>query len=326
MAHSKAILIEYCVSFTNEDFQGGLQSPDQSYDQVKKDIDSSISSGLFDSTLHAVSDNIDSPLVTASTSTPTVVVEAPTTEIVVIVRPTAEPTRTPGPSAVRTTPLPTSPVVAVVKVEKVTTSSVASDLGTVLNVYLITSSTSSTKVAGTLYCKAILTSLASPPKSTEAVVSSGIAVQFSSIASPIDITITDLIPSTSYNLYCHIVSSTGGEGSKFDMLRSAYTFQAACCKELTVTTAPIAIYADTSLYPTGDTSNIFKFQLSWQPGTDVGVSPYLAYANGTALPSNIVVATPATISFKWSDQLASALTGQFFLSGISSLEGDFRLM
>ena len=82
-------------------------------------------------------------------------------------------------------------------------------------------------------------------------------VHYKSAIDPAGVTviIPGLIALTSYTSYCYM-EAAGGWGVSYDtMLKTAMSFDTACCKDITFLNAPSYVFGDPTKYKSGSSSN-----------------------------------------------------------------------
>eukprot|EP01040_Poterioochromonas_malhamensis_P009810 gene9810-10654_t len=139
----------------------------------------------------------------------------------------------------------------------------------------------------------------------------GVTASYSAGAQSVKVTLTGLIPSTSYTAYCLVENIVGRYSAFTQVTQNALTFSSDCCKALSFTTAPSFIVNDYTLYTTATYSgkNVYSFSLDYLPstGTTLVVQPTV-----TGAASNII--------FKFSPSSFS------FTSSSTSLKASFSLV
>jgi hypothetical protein len=141
------------------------------------------------------------------------------------------------------------------------------------------------------------------------------------------LTITNLIPSTNYSIYCFaedsylVGRSTGVEVSIQKKLSASTT----CCRPLTFSNKPNTVSGVLSTY-SGVSTTLYQFvySIGSTPFSFLTVTPILSSVDGTGVGDIIVV--PASKTFTSSDKTVTQLQGKFLLSGVSSANVRIELV
>jgi hypothetical protein len=235
--------------------------------------------------------------------------------------PTATPTKTPTirPST-RPTPAPStsaptldhsSPVI-----DSITT------LVTRTTITLNTKFTKATVYAGTTYCAALTPGTV--VDSARRVITASNVKSSTYLAGALNTTVTmsGLLSMNNYTTYCATVTINGDTSSSANVVATAKNLKTACCKLITFSNAPTAVYGDTNKYTPAQASQfVFTYKLSSNPGATVTVTPEIRDSNNDVVST--VVALPAAATFTASStNLASSLV---LTASSSSLSGTFTL-
>jgi hypothetical protein len=177
----------------------------------------------------------------------------------------------------------------------------------------------STKDApGSVYC-AVFPANSPPPASADLVVSNGVMVTYKSALSRagVYVTVPGLISLASYQSYCYVEAQGGIGMSNAAVLKTAATFDTACCKAIAFGNAPTYVFGDVTKYPAGTASSkyVFTYSVEAYPRYDpyVAVTPRFYFLNGSRVNGGIS-AVPRSVTFTpgmAATQLTSA--GQFYI-------------
>ena len=172
---------------------------------------------------------------------------------------------------------------------------------------------------GLVYCAALRRGFT--PASVNAIKSkkfSGIISTISSNSSA-TVTVAGLVPVTDYDVYCYAEDLSGNGGLLSSTLGSMVGLTTLCCKLVTFSSAPPAVYSDPSVYfntsaasGASSSSYTYSYQLSASPSKQIVVNIVLKYINGTV--SSTVYALPPSLSYS-NASFSVALIGNFILSG-----------
>ena len=178
---------------------------------------------------------------------------------------------------------------------------------------------------GTLYCAAILSG--KNITSTGSVVSAqfdgtssrGASVTIPATASyPLNLmmTISGMAALQVYAVYCYVQPLSGTGNSLTDVISTKTYAYMTCCKLVSYSNAPAFVSADISKYSSSSASSyLFTYILSDPPAFYLTITPYV-FRLGMA-----VTATPRFFNIT----KTSLLTGQFYLSGDSTLNGPYTI-
>lgn len=112
------------------------------------------------------------------------------------------------------------------------------------------------------------------------------------------VTVKELIPLTPYYIYCGVRNFLQLTSTNSEITSAMIRTTTACCKSITVTSAPAYVFNNGTLYLTGATSqsNIFTFRLDNVPTVQLLVTPKL-YNEAGVNQSTGVEFRPKTIAF-----------------------------
>lgn len=177
---------------------------------------------------------------------------------------------------------------------------------------------SNTVYSGTLYCAAFLQGTV--VSSTSQVVTTGASSPYVQFATYVSISIPNLVPITTYDVYCYAITQQGYANSLTDVLSTKTTATTLCCKTVSFTNTPSSVYSDLSKYSGSASSTYtYTYSLSAAPFRNVTITPvvYTHDMEGT------VVASPSAFTFLSS---TTSLRGSFILVASSvTLSGTLRV-
>jgi REJ domain/PT repeat len=182
---------------------------------------------------------------------------------------------------------------------------------------------------GTLYCAAILNG------NTITSVGSVVSAQFDGSTSkgasttiptaaiyPLNLkmTISNMAALQVYAVYCYVQTLSGTGNSLVDVVSTKTYASTTCCKLVSYSNAPAFVFADISKYSSSSvpSSYLFSYILSDPPASYLMITPTVFYL-GMVVPT--VTAMPKFYNITRS----SLLTGQFYLSGGSTLNGPYTI-
>ena len=180
--------------------------------------------------------------------------------------------------------------------------------------------------SGAVYCAVF--PAGTVPSSSDFLVSVGSMVSYTSAINPAGVTVyvTQLVALTSYTSYCYI-EAAGGWGVTYQtVLSTARTFDTACCKVVTFTNAPSAVFGDVTKYKSGSSVSKYVFTYAVEAAPrytkTIRVIPRFFFANGTAIVAGIT-ATPSSVVFT-GDMVSYQLTsnGLFYLTADRTIAGS----
>jgi hypothetical protein len=225
------------------------------------------------------------------------------------IRPSIRPT--PAPSTSAPTLDRSSPVIERIEVSVARTT-----------ISLNTKFTKAAVYAGTVYCAAYAPGMA--VDSARAIITANNAKSSSYLAGALNttVTMTGLFSMNNYTTYCATVTIHGDTSSSANVVATAKNLKTACCKLITFSNSPTAVYGDTTKYTPAQASQfVFTYKLSSNPGATVTVTPEIRDSNNDVVST--VVALPAAATFTASStNLASSLV---LTASSSSLSGTFTL-
>jgi uncharacterized membrane protein YgcG len=102
------------------------------------------------------------------------------------------------------------------------------------------------------------------------------------------LTIQQLVPATSYTVYCLTTTSTGIVSSLASALSAATSVQTSCCKSFVASLVSKSLYANTSA------QNVLAVSVNYLPSSSVTVT-LRAYLNGALIPNSFF---PSSFTFK----------------------------
>ena len=179
--------------------------------------------------------------------------------------------------------------------------------------------------AGTVYCGIFAASAAAPTGLTR-ISSQGFYASYASNVRTASVTVTGLIPLTSYVAYCYVRTTQGYESTLSDALSTKVSLTTSCCKTVGFTNAPTSIYSDSSKYTASTSKNTYSFSLSldYAPSVSLSVSPVLTYVtSGKSVPATWLRSSTSSISFTSSSQ---SLTSSFILVAANkTVSGTYSL-
>eukprot|EP01031_Cornospumella_fuschlensis_P034539 gene34539-41820_t len=148
---------------------------------------------------------------------------------------------------------------------------------------------SNAKYAGTVYCAPFLAN--TQVTSVSQIVSSGSAVEYPAYTTRLRVAMLNLVPQTTYEVYCYVVNVLGESNSLSVVLNTKTTIATTCCRQAPFTNIPAFIYADSSRYSanTPVSEYTFMFTLSHLPRRNVTFSPRIL--NATA-----PIGAPSTVN------------------------------
>ena len=147
-------------------------------------------------------------------------------------------------------------------------------------------------------------------------------VDYATIANPVMVNITGLVPLTSYTVYC-MVYTLFGYGNTLDELGRS-TVSTKCCYRIEFTKAPLQVYGDIRKY-SQSVENIFSFAVRSTPRTLIRVTPIVTLPNGSIVDNSVLGVYPKG-GFTFSSNSGGKLTGQFYLQGLSTLSGSYNVV
>ena len=168
---------------------------------------------------------------------------------------------------------------------------------------------------GRVYCSA----LKAAPTDSGILRQSAFFADYSSIASPVSLNITGLIPLTSYTVYCLVYTLFGYGNTLNDLGRSAVSTK--CCFKIEFNKAPLQVYGDISKY-SQSSENIFSFTVMTIPRSSIRIMPIVTLLNGSSVDVNVLSSFPKS-GFVFSSGSGSKLSGQFYLQGLPTLAGSY---
>jgi hypothetical protein len=131
-----------------------------------------------------------------------------------------------------------------------------------------------------------------------------------------NLTLTNLVGSTSYNVYCYGEDSLG-RGSSLSVVKSmSIPVLTPCCREIVFVNVPSVVSGDLSSYSkTRSNPNLYEFifSIGSTPPADLIVTPILLDEQGANVSD--IEAIPAFQKFTLFDQTSAQLRGSFVLSG-----------
>ncbi|RYH22921.1 hypothetical protein EON65_18580, partial [archaeon] len=180
--------------------------------------------------------------------------------------------------------------------------------------------------AGTVYCAAFLKDTS--VSSTSQILASGSSATYAQFVTTVSLTLLNLIPATTYDVYCYAVTQQGYANSLQDVLNTKKSTHTTCCKTTSFTNSPSSVFSDTSKYTASSSRNDFTFvySLSHLPSRNVTLTPtFLNATTGVLLPNTTIRASPASKTFL-STTSKSALTDSFVvLASSKSFSANVRI-
>ncbi|RYH18455.1 hypothetical protein EON65_27185, partial [archaeon] len=169
------------------------------------------------------------------------------------------------------------------------------------------------KYAGSVYCAPLLVN--TQVTSVSQIVSAGTAVDYPAYATRLRVFMLGLVPQTSYDVYCYVVTAQGDANSLPDVLSTKTSTVTTCCRQASFTNTPAFIYADSSKYgvSTPLTEYTIIFTLSHLPSRNITFSPRILNATtGFSVSSAVIQASPGSFMLL-STSSPATLTGSFVL-------------
>jgi hypothetical protein len=131
----------------------------------------------------------------------------------------------------------------------------------------------------------------------------------------IQVQIKNLLPSSSYFIYCVVRNSIGLIGSsKGAIMSTKNKVHTLCFKEIIFTNAPSFVLNDPSFYTEGakaDGENVFHYKIKHAPDAYITISPALYYLNGSSIEGGYAISPKV--------QNVSVGTGPFASSFVVSI-------
>lgn len=174
--------------------------------------------------------------------------------------------------------------------------------------------------AGNVYCAAFPTGTGIA--STNQLIAVGKSVAYAPQTRTVSVIIDGLVSQSAYDLYCYVITQQGYANTLTDLINTKTTVSTICCKLITYTSNPTAIYSDFSKYASQPAAvYTFSFQLNAAPKARLVVTPCIT-TNGV-VASN-VVASPSSFAFS-SSSTGTSLKGSFVLiSNSNTVTGLFN--
>jgi hypothetical protein len=181
-------------------------------------------------------------------------------------------------------------------------------------------------VGGYVYCIAIPQGALAEPTSigqvrsaaTDDFLNSGGLVLYpigSKFPLSLSLSITELLPLTSYAVYCYAETLSGTGNSLNQVIATRSDVTTACCKKLSFSNKPAFVFGDLTKYTssTVQSTYVFTYVLSSAPSSRLEVKPEINSTEVSANPSSLIFTS------------TSSLTGQFSLSALPTIGGTYAM-
>jgi len=173
--------------------------------------------------------------------------------------------------------------------------------------------------SGFLFC---LSSSSSSFSSYSLLESYGVVGSFRNFTEKVSLTLTGLIPSKSYYVYCAIKTSEGYESPSSKILQSRTIATTSCCRSISFTKVPGFVYGDLSRYSSDSVAIQFQFSISYIPEALLLVTPSLTSTSTADTAVSLITIIPSTITFSPN---SSSSFSSFILSGDAYTSGTYTV-
>lgn len=151
----------------------------------------------------------------------------------------------------------------------------------------------------------------------------GVIKTFANMSSPTVVTLTGLIPSTTYYVFCALNTVYGYKSSSSKIAATKTSVKTLCCREIAFTSTPAFVYGDLSVYPTGASAKYtFYFTISYFPESSLTLTPNIVATTSTSSAASSISIIPSSFTFS---SLSTSTTAAFILSGNEYTEGYYSI-
>jgi hypothetical protein len=177
---------------------------------------------------------------------------------------------------------------------------------------------------GTVFCTAFQNdNLTAVLPTVNQILSSGGHSKFSSVQSIVNVTVSNLIPSTTYHSFCAVLLSSRNRSSETEITNTRLSWNTTCCKSIAFSHIPSVLNANSAMYESAGKLSDYaiSYFLSASPKSEVIIRPML-FPFGDDLESTAFTFAPAFVKFTKS----SVLQGQFVINVLDgTVSGEYSL-